>query len=175
MHRSKPWSGVDHKLTKQAVCRSKCQQRLLCARGIFCQGAQIQGTLSVLLAHMSDCCCCCCCWWCCRPEFVNRVDEFIVFEPLIRSQIRDIVGLRASALVDRVATQHITMKLGDSALEFLAAKVSAGSQGSQRSVLRPQRRGRSWGVEVLVWGRSLVLVWFCFAPVRPHTTPLTMA
>jgi ATP-dependent Clp protease ATP-binding subunit ClpA len=58
-----------------------------------------------------------------RPEFVNRVDEFIVFEPLIRSQIRDIVGLRATALVERVAAQHIRMLLGDSALDFLAAKV----------------------------------------------------
>jgi ATP-dependent Clp protease ATP-binding subunit ClpB len=59
----------------------------------------------------------------CRPEFVNRVDEFIVFEPLVRSQIRDIVGLRAKALVERVAAQHIRMLLGDSALDFLAAKV----------------------------------------------------
>eukprot|EP00878_Enallax_costatus_P019636 GHUV01020719.1.p1 GENE.GHUV01020719.1~~GHUV01020719.1.p1 ORF type:complete len:799 (+),score=193.45 GHUV01020719.1:113-2509(+) len=58
-----------------------------------------------------------------RPEFVNRIDEFIVFEPLIRSQIRDIVGLRASALVHRIAAQHIKLDLGDSALEYLAAKV----------------------------------------------------
>lgn len=63
-----------------------------------------------------------------RPEFVNRVDEFIVFEPLVRSQIRDIVGLRASALVARIAAQHITLQLGDSALEFLAAKVSKGAE-----------------------------------------------
>jgi ATP-dependent Clp protease ATP-binding subunit ClpA len=54
------------------------------------------------------------------------VDEFIVFEPLIRSQIRDIVGLRATALVARVAAQHITLKLGDSSLEYLAAKVRIG-------------------------------------------------
>jgi ATP-dependent Clp protease ATP-binding subunit ClpA len=46
-----------------------------------------------------------------------------VFEPLVRSQIRDIVGLRATALVERVAAQHIRMLLGDSALDFLAAKV----------------------------------------------------
>ena len=46
-----------------------------------------------------------------------------MFEPLIRSQIRDIVGLRAAALVARVAAQHITLKLGDSSLEYLAAKV----------------------------------------------------
>jgi ATP-dependent Clp protease ATP-binding subunit ClpA len=53
------------------------------------------------------------------------VDEFIVFDPLRRDQIRDIVGLRAAALVERVAAQHLTLSLGDSALDFLAAKVSA--------------------------------------------------
>lgn len=57
------------------------------------------------------------------------MDEFIVFEPLIRSQIRDIVGLRAAALVARVAAQHITLRLGDSALEYLAAKVSRQFRG----------------------------------------------
>jgi Cdc6-like AAA superfamily ATPase len=99
---------------------------------------------------------------------VNRVDEFIVFEPLIRSQIRDIVGLRASALVDRVATQHITMKLGDSALEFLAAKVSAGSQGSQRSVLGP-RGGAGPGVSRFWFGGG-PWFWVGFAfPLCGHT------
>jgi len=57
-----------------------------------------------------------------RPEFVNRVDEFIVFEPLVREQIRDIVGLRATALVERVARQRLQMRLTDSALEYLASK-----------------------------------------------------
>eukprot|EP00879_Flechtneria_rotunda_P024970 GHRR01026498.1.p1 GENE.GHRR01026498.1~~GHRR01026498.1.p1 ORF type:complete len:390 (+),score=167.53 GHRR01026498.1:273-1442(+) len=57
-----------------------------------------------------------------RPEFVNRVDEFIVFEPLVREQIRQIVGLRAAALVARVASQHIHMELCDSALSYLADK-----------------------------------------------------
>jgi hypothetical protein len=69
-----------------------------------------------------------------RPEFVNRVDEFIVFEPLVRSQIRDIVGLRATALVERVAAQHIRMLLGDSALDFLAAKVGCDSFYAEKKV-----------------------------------------
>jgi hypothetical protein len=61
-----------------------------------------------------------------RPEFINRVDEFIVFEPLVREQIRDIVGLRAAALVERVARQRLQMRLTDSALEYLASKVRGG-------------------------------------------------
>jgi len=66
-----------------------------------------------------------------RPELVNRVDEFIVFEPLVRDQIRRIVGLRAGDLVGRVATQHIQLMLGDSALDYLAAKVRCGQGGAQ--------------------------------------------
>lgn len=62
-----------------------------------------------------------------RPEFVNRVDEFIVFEPLVEHQIRSIVGLRAAALVERVAAQRLKLTLGDSALDYLAQKVSGGA------------------------------------------------
>ena len=57
-----------------------------------------------------------------RPEFVNRVDEFIVFEPLTAAQIRDIVGLKTAALAARLARQRIRLELGESALEFLAAR-----------------------------------------------------
>lgn len=119
--------------------------------------------LSTIRSHLYPCClllpspCCC---HDRRPEFVNRVDEFIVFEPLIRSQIRDIVGLRAAALVARVASQHITLKLGDSALEYLAAKVGGlncgracrlwGLWGCCVSLGRPAAGWRLW------WGERLL-------------------
>jgi ATP-dependent Clp protease ATP-binding subunit ClpB len=57
-----------------------------------------------------------------RPEFINRVDEFIVFEPLVQQQIRAIVGQHAAALVARVAQQRINLQLDDSALDYLASK-----------------------------------------------------
>lgn len=57
-----------------------------------------------------------------RPEFINRVDEFIVFEPLVQQQIRAIVGQHAAALVARVAQQRINLRLADSALDYLASK-----------------------------------------------------
>ncbi|GBF99361.1 hypothetical protein Rsub_12165 [Raphidocelis subcapitata] len=57
-----------------------------------------------------------------RPEFINRVDEFIVFEPLTAPQIRAIVGLKAGALAARLAAQRVTLVLGESALDHLAAK-----------------------------------------------------
>jgi ATP-dependent Clp protease ATP-binding subunit ClpB len=57
------------------------------------------------------------------PPPPQRVDEFIVFEPLTHPQIRDIVGLKTAALVARLGAQKVTMVLGDSALDYLADKV----------------------------------------------------
>jgi len=57
-----------------------------------------------------------------RPEFINRVDEFIVFEPLTAPQIRAIVQLAAQRLVMRLAAQRIGLVLQDSAVDYLAAK-----------------------------------------------------
>ncbi len=55
-----------------------------------------------------------------RPEFVNRVDDFITFEPLRPDQIKQIVVLRAQRLVVRLAERRIRLQLEDSAVEHLA-------------------------------------------------------
>jgi ATP-dependent Clp protease ATP-binding subunit ClpB len=56
-----------------------------------------------------------------RPEFVNRVDDFIVFHPLAAEEIRAIVGMRAAALVARLkAQQRIELRLSSSAVDALA-------------------------------------------------------
>jgi ATP-dependent Clp protease ATP-binding subunit ClpB len=54
-----------------------------------------------------------------RPEFVNRVDEIIVFDPLRREQIRAIVDIQLRSLRARLADRHITLELADAALEHL--------------------------------------------------------
>ncbi|GFR45071.1 hypothetical protein Agub_g6445, partial [Astrephomene gubernaculifera] len=56
------------------------------------------------------------------PEFLNRVDEFIIFEPLTAPQIRSVVGLRLRGLVGRLREKKIRLVLADSAMDFLAAK-----------------------------------------------------
>ncbi|GLC51737.1 hypothetical protein PLESTB_000542600 [Pleodorina starrii] len=56
------------------------------------------------------------------PEFLNRVDEFIIFEPLTAPQIRDVVGLRLGGLKSRLAEKKIRLVLADSAMDYLAAK-----------------------------------------------------
>jgi ATP-dependent Clp protease ATP-binding subunit ClpB len=55
-----------------------------------------------------------------RPEFVNRIDEIVVFDPLTREQIGEIVELQLERLRDRLAERKITLELTDAAKELLA-------------------------------------------------------
>src|ERR671914_2853404 len=55
-----------------------------------------------------------------RPEFLNRVDEIIVFKPLDETQLREIVGLLAANVKRRLAESGITLELSDEALTLLA-------------------------------------------------------
>jgi ATP-dependent Clp protease ATP-binding subunit ClpB len=57
-----------------------------------------------------------------RPEFVNRVDEIIVFQPLGRGEIAQIVGFQLRALEKRLAERKLTIVLTDAAREYLANK-----------------------------------------------------
>jgi ATP-dependent Clp protease ATP-binding subunit ClpB len=57
-----------------------------------------------------------------RPEFINRLDEFIVFEPLSHSQIMEIVQLQCKKLAERVAGQRMKLEIEPSAIDYLARK-----------------------------------------------------
>ncbi|MCP4041740.1 MAG: AAA domain-containing protein, partial [Gammaproteobacteria bacterium] len=54
-----------------------------------------------------------------RPEFINRVDEVVVFHPLAREQIRDIAGLQVERLRGRLNEQHIELTVTDAVLDML--------------------------------------------------------
>jgi ATP-dependent Clp protease ATP-binding subunit ClpB len=54
-----------------------------------------------------------------RPEFINRVDDTIVFHPLQRSQIRRIARLQVDILARRLETQRINLELTPEALDLL--------------------------------------------------------
>jgi ATP-dependent Clp protease ATP-binding subunit ClpB len=56
-----------------------------------------------------------------RPEFVNRVDEIVVFEPLDRDQLREIVDIQVRLLAERLAQRSLTLRLTDAARDHLAA------------------------------------------------------
>ncbi len=57
-----------------------------------------------------------------RPEFLNRVDEVIVFPPLERDQIRQIVSLLIGRLNDRMKDQGMSLELTPAAQELLAER-----------------------------------------------------
>ena len=57
-----------------------------------------------------------------RPEFLNRVDEIIVFEPLTQTQLREIVEIQLEHLKKRLADRKITIEVTDSAKEKIAAE-----------------------------------------------------
>jgi len=56
-----------------------------------------------------------------RPEFLNRVDEMIIFHALRQDQLRSIVKLQIARLADRLADRKMAVRLTDAALDFLAA------------------------------------------------------
>ena len=55
-----------------------------------------------------------------RPEFLNRIDEIIMFMPLAKAEIREIVKLQISAVSRILAKNDISLKITDSALDLLA-------------------------------------------------------
>jgi ATP-dependent Clp protease ATP-binding subunit ClpB len=55
-----------------------------------------------------------------RPEFLNRIDEVVVFEPLTRDQLSEIVELQLARLRERLADRRIELELTDAAKEALA-------------------------------------------------------
>ncbi len=57
-----------------------------------------------------------------RPEFLNRIDEVIIFHPLGKEEIKGIVKLQAAYLKERLAAKEITIKITPKAEEYLANK-----------------------------------------------------
>jgi ATP-dependent Clp protease ATP-binding subunit ClpB len=55
-----------------------------------------------------------------RPEFLNRVDEIIIFKPLSREQIKAIIDIQLERLRKRLAERHITLSLSPAAMELMA-------------------------------------------------------
>ena len=56
-----------------------------------------------------------------RPEFVNRIDEIVVFHPLSEAQIADIARIQMKALEGRLAKLEVRLTITDAALKVIAA------------------------------------------------------
>jgi len=55
-----------------------------------------------------------------KPEFINRIDEIVVFKQLEQSQLRSIVDLQLQHLIDRLKSQEIILAVDDIAKDLLA-------------------------------------------------------
>ena len=57
-----------------------------------------------------------------RPEFLNRIDEIIMFTPLTEQEIRQIVGLQLKGIERMAAANGIALQFSDTAVAYLAEK-----------------------------------------------------
>jgi ATP-dependent Clp protease ATP-binding subunit ClpB len=57
-----------------------------------------------------------------RPEFINRIDDIVVFHPLSREQVRQIATIQFKVLEERLRDQDIELKLSAEAIEALVAE-----------------------------------------------------
>ncbi|GAA6525242.1 ATP-dependent chaperone ClpB [Intrasporangium sp. DVR] len=70
-----------------------------------------------------------------KPEFLNRLDEIVVFDALSRDELADIVDLQVRAFATRLADRRITLEVKDAARDWLAARGYDPAYGA-----RPLRR-----------------------------------
>ncbi len=55
-----------------------------------------------------------------RPEFLNRIDEVIMFQPLLKTEIRGIIRIQLEQLTQLVAKNGINLQFSEYALDYLA-------------------------------------------------------
>jgi ATP-dependent Clp protease ATP-binding subunit ClpB len=85
-----------------------------------------------------------------RPEFLNRVDEIVLFTPLTRAEIEQIVGLQIAEVRDRLASRRLDLELTEPARAFIASQGYDPVYGA-----RPLRRFIQREVETRI-GRALI-------------------
>ena len=72
-----------------------------------------------------------------RPEFLNRIDEIVVFKPLMKAQIREIVSLQLNTLKAMLKTKNIELITKPEAVDFLAEKgydIQLGARPVKRTI-----------------------------------------
>ena len=74
-----------------------------------------------------------------RPEFLNRIDETIMFQPLNEKQIRDIVGLQIGGVHKMLMESGIDLRVTDDAIDYIA-KEGYDPQFGARPVKRALQR-----------------------------------
>ena len=72
-----------------------------------------------------------------RPEFLNRIDEIVVFKPLMKAQVREIVSLQLKGLMAILKEKNIELIAKPESIDFLAEKgydISLGARPVKRTI-----------------------------------------
>ncbi|MGC2241948.1 MAG: AAA family ATPase, partial [Acidimicrobiia bacterium] len=85
-----------------------------------------------------------------RPEFLNRVDDIVLFKPLTLSEIERVVDLMLDDVRERLAERHMTLEVEESARRFIAEQGFDSVYGA-----RPLRRFIAHELETKI-GRALL-------------------
>jgi ATP-dependent Clp protease ATP-binding subunit ClpB len=85
-----------------------------------------------------------------RPEFLNRVDDIVLFKPLRKEEIRRIVRLMLDSLASRLSDRRISLRFSDEAVDFIAESGYDPVYGA-----RPLKRLISRSIETQL-ARSLI-------------------
>jgi ATP-dependent Clp protease ATP-binding subunit ClpC len=121
-----------------------------------------------------------------RPEFLNRIDEIIVFHSLSRENVKEIVDLMMRRLREQLKAKDVEIELTDAAKELLAEKgydPSLGARPLRRTIQRLVEDPLS---EKLLWkefkaGETVIVdsrdgeVSFEHTPAPPDTAPVELA
>ena len=70
-----------------------------------------------------------------RPEFLNRLDELVIFNPLRKEDLREVARMMSKELAQRLTQRNVTMHITDNALDFAVAQSYDHMYGA-----RPLRR-----------------------------------
>ena len=57
-----------------------------------------------------------------RPEFINRIDDIVMFTPLTQDNIKQIVRLQLGGIIKLVARENITLEATNEAIDYLAKR-----------------------------------------------------
>jgi ATP-dependent Clp protease ATP-binding subunit ClpC len=121
-----------------------------------------------------------------RPEFLNRIDEVIVFHSLSREDVKSIVDLMIKRLEEQLKSKDVDIELTDAAKEILAEKgydPALGARPLRRTIQRMVEdplsekllyKEFSAGQTIIVDGRDEEIM-FEAAPTPPETPPVELA
>jgi ATP-dependent Clp protease ATP-binding subunit ClpB len=88
-----------------------------------------------------------------RPEFLNRVDDVILFSRLDKQQLREIVSIQLRGLRDRLAARKLTLDVTDAAIDLLAEEGYDPTYGARPLKRVIQRRLRDPIAMAILEGR----------------------